>query len=190
MERLQRVVGKTIKRNKLGKEEVKLQQWKYFLRSTNVKIDAEHQRAADEAREKARKKQVEIERQKAEARHADQLRLFAEMRKRQQEAERVAKEQRERREKEAAATPAEFWQRRETQRRERLAKDKEERRREPLRNTSCKHNQFRPKIEGGRVCGQCHQYQHRVLLQCPGCDMVACAGCQQNLKGQTHNFKR
>lgn len=54
-----------------------------------------------------------------------------------------------------------------------------------LRRTksTCLHRGWWPKVEGRQLCAKCHGVQNRFALQCPGCSMVACAGCQKGLRG-------
>ena len=49
--------------------------------------------------------------------------------------------------------------------------------------STCRHAGWWPKVEGRQLCGECDTFQNRFLLQCPGCQMVACASCQKNLRG-------
>lgn len=217
VERLQRVASKSIKNNELANEEAKLQRWKDFLKRTNDKINAEYKKRDDEAREAAAKKQAEFQKQQEEARQAEQEKRRAEMRKRQQEVERVAKAQREKREreeKEAARAAEEAKLKWEKQCQEERTKMAEERRKEDLedaklarqgknrlrnghivdipgiRRTSCQHDKFWPKVDGGQVCSHCHRYQHKFVFRCPDCRMVACASCRQSLRGERQRSGR
>ena len=49
--------------------------------------------------------------------------------------------------------------------------------------STCRHAGWWPKVEGRQLCGKCDTFQNRFLLQCPGCQMVACASCQKSLRG-------
>ena len=49
--------------------------------------------------------------------------------------------------------------------------------------STCRHDGWWPKVEGRQLCGKCDTFQNRFLLQCPGCQMVACASCQKSLRG-------
>ena len=51
------------------------------------------------------------------------------------------------------------------------------------RNTACRHKMFWPKIEGSHQCSICHQSFYKWILQCPGCNTMACASCRKSLRG-------
>lgn len=210
VERLQRVASKSIKKNELDKEEKRLQNWNEFLNSTTAKIEAEYKRRDSEAAQAAAKKKAEFEKQQADARQAELERRWAEIRKRQQEAERVAKEQQAKREKEEAARVAAERQRQADFTRifeEQMKKEQDERERQARARTkfesfdsvhnfpstststttstnSCQHRKFWPKVDGGQTCSNCCQYQPLFVFQCPDCKMRACAHCRQNLRGE------
>lgn len=53
-----------------------------------------------------------------------------------------------------------------------------------LTQNNCRHEKFWPKVEGRQQCNNCSVFQNRFALQCPGCGMIACANCRQNLRGE------
>ena len=48
--------------------------------------------------------------------------------------------------------------------------------------SSCLHLGFWPKVEGKHRCAVCSQDFYRFVLQCPYCQMMACASCKKQLR--------
>ena len=46
----------------------------------------------------------------------------------------------------------------------------------------CAHSYFWARIENPKACGRCGQDWFRYAFQCPGCDVVACAPCREELR--------
>ena len=57
------------------------------------------------------------------------------------------------------------------------------------KKTTCRHDGFWPKMQGSHLCDNCHSMQRRFAFQCPGCKMIACANCRQNLRGERGKYK-
>jgi septal ring factor EnvC (AmiA/AmiB activator) len=204
--RLHRLASKSIKGSELDREKAKLQRLQNALQDVNVKIAVEKKKEEDEKRKledeaRARKQKMEQE---------ERIRMMREMR------ERAAKAQKERDEqaaKEARKAQA-AREAQEAQERVRMAAAAERRRKEAeeraeamraaeeaarkARKTwdkwaerstksTCRHDRFWPKVEGRQLCSNCYAVQRRFAFQCPGCQMVACANCRQNLRGEKRN---
>ena len=204
--RLQRNAAKTIKESDVAAKEAKLQQLQNALRDVNGRIAAEKNKVEDEKRrveaeERARKMKIEEEERYRAMRDTREMMV----RRRREHAEEAAKKARE------AQAAREAW---EAQEREREAQEREETRRqmeilrkraeairkreEAAKNTrevpnhrsgratqsTCRHHGWWPKVEGRQLCGRCNTFQHRFLLQCPGCNIMACASCSKSLRGE------
>ncbi|OCL03808.1 DnaJ-domain-containing protein [Glonium stellatum] len=57
-------------------------------------------------------------------------------------------------------------------------------------SSACRHEMFWPKLNGSHTCQNCHGIQRRFAFQCPGCNMIACAGCRQSLRGERRRRRR
>jgi len=57
-------------------------------------------------------------------------------------------------------------------------------------SSACRHEMFWPKLNGSHTCQNCHGIQRRFAFQCPGCSMIACAGCRQTLRGERRRRDR
>ena len=55
---------------------------------------------------------------------------------------------------------------------------------------TCQHKAFWPKIDGRHICSNCHTRQNLFAFQCPGCKIIACAPCRQNLRDEKGGRKR
>ena len=146
--------------------------------------DEQAARMVREARERVAKWQRERAEQAAkEAREAQAAQEAWEA----QERERVAQAR------ERAAAAAEQRRRREAKIRAEATRRTEEAMKTPKKapkhrsgratQSTCRHDGWWPKVEGRQLCGKCNTFQNRFLLQCPGCQMVACASCQKSLRG-------
>ncbi|KAL8816515.1 MAG: hypothetical protein Q9191_008317 [Dirinaria sp. TL-2023a] len=207
-ERHQRQASRRIKGSEVGQKEARLQSLKSALQGVDARIAAERKKKIeDEARaqrqEKLRKeqeagRQFEERQQReryakwqaeAEKKAAQEARERTQAAKEAREAEAAAKEEarkvqaaREeaRKAREAAAAAA----------RKRFSKLAHQR--APPSNSSsnyknkkpCRHSAFWPKLEGSHLCSHCNTVQRRFAFQCPGCNMVACAGCRQSLRNE------
>ncbi len=47
----------------------------------------------------------------------------------------------------------------------------------------CRHKKFWPKVNGRHECSICLKIFHSFVLQCPDCNIMACAPCRRSLKG-------
>jgi DNA repair exonuclease SbcCD ATPase subunit len=54
---------------------------------------------------------------------------------------------------------------------------------------SCEHRGFWPETKGAHRCQRCERLTTKFALQCPSCQMVACASCRKELK-PPHPTKR
>ncbi|KAH6603584.1 DnaJ-domain-containing protein [Trichoderma cornu-damae] len=52
------------------------------------------------------------------------------------------------------------------------------------RTSSCLHRSWWNQEEGSHTCERCSTTTSRYAFRCPGCHMVACAGCRNILKGR------
>ena len=200
--RLNRRHSKTIKESKLSEEKGRFQRLQSALQNTECKITIERQRVE----ERKRKEEEEARARKARMEQEAMNRRVQEMR------ERMAREQKEYADRaaRAAAEAREAQAAREAQERARMAAEAERRRKEAeervramraaeeaarksrrtresetATRSSCRHDKFWPKIEGRQSCSRCHAVQSRFAFQCPGCRMVACASCRQELRGNS-----
>ena len=169
-------------------------------RARKLKMEQEaRDRAMQEARERMAKWRKEQDEQAAEKAREARERMARWQREQDEQAARKARE---------AQAAREAWR---AQEREQVAAAAEERRRreaniraEAIRRTeeaakkakeapnhrsgrttqsTCHHAGWWSKVEGRRLCSKCDTFQNRFLLQCPGCQMVACASCQKSLRG-------
>ena len=198
--RLHRRASKTIKESELGEKTGRLQRLQEALRNTECKITLERQQVeADkrkaEAETRARKARME---QEARTRAAQEMRERM-AREQKEYADRAARAAEEAREAQAAQEAQERAQmaaaaerrRKEAEKRARAMQAAEEVIRKARKTNgskaatgnSCRHDRFWPKIEGRQSCGRCHAVQSRFVFECPGCKMVACASCRQDLRG-------
>jgi hypothetical protein len=132
--------------------------------------------------EEARRRVEEEQRRKKWAKwEEEQIRLRKEQAARAAEAAREAQEAQERVREEAAKK-----YRAELEKRAQAASMAERARtaRQPRNNSACLHDKFWPRLEGRHLCGSCHKSQRHFAFQCPGCGMIACAGCRQTLRGE------
>lgn len=157
-------------------------------KSEEIRVKTQKERAEREAKkareaEATRKAQEEQERiRKAAAAARDKL-ATGQVRKRQELAEEYQKLEEERIQATHAAEEA--------ARKSRVAQ--EERARPTygsshapnLTQNNCRHEKFWPKVEGRQQCNNCSMFQNRFALQCPGCGMIACANCRQNLRAKS-----
>jgi len=208
-ERLHRLASRRIKESELHQKEAKLQGLQSALQTVDSQIAAEKEKAADETLAQARERILRME-QEARSRVQQEMReRFAKAQKEQ--AERAAKEAREAqaareareaREAEECVRQAEAAQRRKTEEAARKARKAQNERFKPATpldgssrssgstKTTCRHYGFWPKIEGRHLCSNCHTFQRRFALRCPGCSMIACASCRHTFRGEgrkTHN---
>ena len=198
--RLDRRASKTIKESQLSEKKGRLQGLQSALQDTEYKIAVEKQQLEKEKR----KKEEEARALKARMEQEAINRRMQEMR------ERMAREQKEYADRaaRAAAEAREAQAAREAQERARMVAEAERRRKEAeerskamraaeeavrkarktegsetAKRSACRHDRFWPKIEGRQSCSRCHAIQNRFAFQCPGCRMVACAKCRQDLRG-------
>ena len=207
--RLHRLARKSIKGSELSRKEAESRRLKDGLQDVNRKIAAKKKSAEDEeeAHIKAKARRME---QNARDRALQEMQERIAKAKKEQ-AERAAKDAREA---QAARKAREAQEAQEAQERVRRAAAAENRRREAeervqamraaeeaarsanrTRNSSfsaasgsrkgtCRHDKFWPKVEGKHLCSNCHTVQRRFAFQCPGCNIIACASCRQNLRGE------
>lgn len=201
-----RVASKRIKGSELAEKEARLQKLQDALRDVDGRIAAEKQVVEDERRRVEKEARIRKLRLEQEAREREMREAWERKARLQREqAERAAakeareaqaaREEREARERvRAAAAAAAERRRREAEERaealrraEEVVRTAKERQKErsALRGTksTCLHRGWWPKVEGRQLCDKCHGVQNRFALQCPGCSMVACAGCQKGLRG-------
>ena len=198
--RLHRRASKTIKESQLSEEKGRLQRLQSALQNTECKITIERQRVQEEKRkveEEARARRAKME-QEARTRAAQEM-LERMARERKENADRAARAAAEAREAQAAREAQERARmvaaaerrRKEAEERVRAMRAAEEAvrkarktdRSEAATRSACRHDRFWPKIEGRQTCGHCHAVQSRFAFECPGCKMVACASCRQDLRG-------
>ena len=203
LNRNNRIASKRIKGSELAEKTARLQKLQDALQDVNAKIAAEKKQREDEKRREeneamARKMKMAQEARDREIR--EQRELMA--KKRREAMERAAKEAEARearmaQERARAAAEAAERRRREAEEeaeirqraQEVLAAMKARRTRNHSSGPStrgkstCRHEGWWPKREGRQLCGTCHTFQSRFVLQCPGCKIVACASCQKTLRG-------
>ncbi|KAI9889844.1 MAG: hypothetical protein M1814_004946 [Vezdaea aestivalis] len=200
-QRLQLEATKRIKAEELRRKRQLHLQAKHHLdqiddirkRLIERRLEQEAQKAREEARrqnlERLERERIvrEAERQrrakeeeKAQAERAERQRKHAEA------LEALLKRQREekaKREAEAAKRLAEIMaEQRRSQREQRRQKAKQK----PTR-AACSHAGWWPKIDGPGRCEECKTFYHQWILQCPRCQMQACARCRPLLQGQRSN---
>ena len=185
---LQDVNGRIADENKKVEDEKRRLEEEARVRKLKLEQEA-RDRAMREMRERRAKLQREqAERAAKEAREAQAAREAWE----EQERARIAaaavaaaRRHREAEERVEAMRRAAKERVKATQRAAEEATKKSQRERSGLRTQStCQHKGWWPKVEGRHLCAECHSMQNRFALQCPGCKMVACAGCQKNLRGE------
>ena len=129
-------------------------------RAAKEACDAQNARA--EAQKREREARAAAEKRERDARMAQERARTARA---AREAE-VARAQREARSKPATAPSS--------SRRASTANNKK---------STCQHSAFWPQLPGSHECSNCHTIQRRFAFQCPGCRIVACAGCRRILRG-------
>lgn len=164
--------------------------WEKWEKSEEIRVKTQKERAEREAKkareaEATRNAQEEQERiRKAAAAARDKL-ATGQMRKRQELAEEYQKLEEERIQATHAAEEA--------ARKSRVAQEERARPTASMYGSShapnltqnnCRHEKFWPKVEGRQQCNNCSVFQNRFAFQCPGCGMIACANCRQNLRGE------
>lgn len=164
--------------------------WEKWEKSEAIRVKAQKERAEREAKkaregEATRKAQEEQERiRKAAAAARDKL-ATEQVRKRQELAEKYQKLEEERIQATHAAEEA--------ARKSRVAQEERARPTASMYGSShapnltrnnCRHEKFWPKVEGRQQCNNCSMFQNRFAFHCPGCGMIACANCRQNLRGE------
>ncbi|KAK5996344.1 Chaperone protein DnaJ [Cladobotryum mycophilum] len=55
------------------------------------------------------------------------------------------------------------------------------------KSTTCQHKGWWQQVNGRNICQRCESVQRRFAFSCPGCQIIACAGCRQKLKGAVRN---
>lgn len=209
-ERLQRLATRSIKSNELRQREAVLKVFESALKDTVAKIAAERTKYEHELRAQRVRREEQLRKEERVKQEADRKRRLYEQQQRERQAEiaaeqarlkreelkkealRVAKEVREAeaaRERARVAREAELMQRQErTNGRIREAQIRAAQRAQESRQRAkpgtCQHKAFWPKIEGRHVCGSCHKKQNLFAFQCPGCQIIACAPCRQNIRNE------
>ena len=206
---LHRQASKRIKGSELTEKEARLRKLQDALRDVNGKIAVEKKKAEDEKRRveeaararKLRMEQEARERAMREAREARESWLAQAQKERAERAAREAREAQAMREAQERVRVAAETRRREAEERaeavqraeEAAAAQRARKARENARDgwsglaakrSTCRHEGWWPKVEGKQLCSKCHAFQNRFALQCPGCSMVACAGCQKVLRSE------
>ncbi|KAJ8126693.1 hypothetical protein O1611_g6945 [Lasiodiplodia mahajangana] len=198
IERLKHQIRMEEQRQEAEREAYVQRQWEEMLRRSR-----EAAREAAREAERQRKKREEEEREQREQQRKEQQR---------KEWERVEREQEELRRKErerVERVQTELKQAWENS--ERKRKDKE--RREQQRNTAdankgtrkqqsrpsrpvdgsqgaCLHVGWWNQIPGRTVCSVCSETLGKFALQCPGCQMKACAACRRKIQRGNGNGRR
>ncbi|KAH8805183.1 DnaJ domain-containing protein [Xylogone sp. PMI_703] len=213
-ERLQRLHNRSFKEMDLKKKESKLKEYEDILRirreefdrankkDDNVKAQLEEKIRIREKREKEKKERVEAE-VRAEAwkkyweqreKEAAEQRKKDEERRQQQEkeaAQRRMREQEERRKKAEAAERA--WKKMEETLEEEMRKARSAgfgKTQGAKEQEICDHDGWWNKVSGRLACEKCFAAHYGYLLQCPGCQMKACATCQAALRPRRHNYRK
>ena len=203
---LHRQASKRIKGSELADKEARLRKLQDALRDVNGKIAMEKEKAEDEKRKveeeaRARKMKFEQEARERAMREARESWMAQAKKERAERAAREAREAQAMREAQERARVAAEARRREAEERaeavrraeEAAAAQKARKAREKARDgwsglaakrSTCRHEGWWPKVEGRQLCSKCHAFQNRFALQCPGCSMVACAGCQKVLRSE------
>nr|POE56249.1 chaperone protein dnaj [Quercus suber] len=197
--RQERKIDKINKERRLATEQTKLQRESGFLeeaRQENEEVagrsDREKQVVLNRARVRETRERLErervdrerldkIRRDMLERERVEQERLNNILREQLAQRERIAQEEREaRREQEAEARAAESLRQQANRRRQR----------DNIRFGSyspdvypsvCEHDGWWDKVHGRRACPDCGEVW-TYLLQCPGCDILACPKCQKELR--------
>ena len=203
---LHRQASKRIKGSELADKEARLRKLQDALRDVNGKITMEKKKAEDEKRrveEEARVRKMKFEQEARERamREARESWMAQAQKERAERAAREAREAQAMREAQERARVAAETRRREAEERAEAVRRAEEaaaaqrarKAREKARDgwsglaakrSTCRHEGWWPKVEGRQLCSKCHAFQNRFALQCPGCSMVACAGCQKVLRSE------
>ena len=199
---LHRQASRRIKGSELADKEARLRKLQDALRDVNGKIAAEKTKAEDEKRKveqeaRARKLKAEQEARERAMREARESWMAQAQKERAERAAREAREAQAVREAQERARVAADARRKEAEERANAARRAEEaaaaqRARKArddwsgvaAKRSVCRHEGWWPKVEGRQLCSKCHALQNRFALQCPGCKMVACAGCQKVLRGE------
>jgi hypothetical protein len=185
------------------------------IRSIRTRELLEKMRIEREERERVRKEQLEKERVEQEKRHRFWMEQREKERVEQEKRDRFWREQREKKEREAAKAEQERLKKIPEQAKKKAAEAAAREKREELLNRagrrtnrsgqevnietfhssastfnaaggSCLHDGWWTKVEGRRACSRC-SITYGYLLECPGCQMKACASCQQDLRPPKRN---
>ena len=194
-ERLQRLASKSIKENQLAQKEAILQKSRYALDDVNSEIAAVKKEEEDDARVQAVRRQEQLRKEEEASRRVEeeqrrkkrakweeeQIKLRREQAARAAKVTREAQEAQERVREEAAKK-----YRAESEKRTRAASTPERARTagQAQNDSACLHDKFWPRLEGRHLCRSCCNTQRHFAFQCPGCRMIACAGCRQTLRGE------
>ncbi len=169
----------------------------------DMALEQEWEQARQEAAERAERMRQQEQREAAERakqRHQQEQwkAKLAEWRRQQeqQEAEAVEKireqeqqealqraERKRKQEQQEALQRAERKRKQEQQEALQRAERKRKQEQEQQRAIACQHRGWWNRVEGSRLCGLCRHSTTRYAFQCPGCPMIACAGCRVTLKG-------
>ena len=202
--RLQRLASRSIKENELTQRKAKLQSLQDALQDVISKITAEKKKEEDQARAQAAKwqehfrKEQEAKRRREEEKTRERRARWDKMQKEQaaqaakearEAQERVRKATDERRKAEAeerarAARVAKTARRARDQRQDTFRPETSSYRASASSETTCRHDKFWTRLEGGHLCSNCHSFQRHFAFQCPGCSKIACANCRQLLRGK------
>ena len=211
-ERLHRLASKSIKKSQMEQQEATLQRSRDALDEVSSKI-ADINRMEQQMKEEAKRRTEEEKRRAEEAKRQveeqsrkkwvdEQVRLYRERAERAAREAREAQEARqaEQRVREKAAEEKRKAESEERARaRARATGDAARRARQAQYDTknpsaspynTCQHRKFWPKLEGSHLCQNCHTIQRRFAFECPGCGIVTCADCRQDLRGERNRNKR
>lgn len=166
------------------------------IRAAWERAEAERQRQDTQRAEEAARKMREAREERIRKQKEQEAREEIERRERAEEAEWRAEAARKRREqqvqeykerceREDAVRKAEAARAARLKHRSRSGTQKSKPTSNFPKQEPCQHRAFWPKLEGSYTCSECREVQRRFVFQCPGCDMIACANCRQELRGQT-----
>ncbi|KAI0876106.1 hypothetical protein GGS24DRAFT_452552 [Hypoxylon argillaceum] len=184
--------------------EAQRQRWEEILRRRReAEAEAERERKEREEqerewKERQRKERERVEREQEELRRKDRERVEQEQEeRRRKERERVERVQRELRQ---------AWESSEQKRKERERREKQKsssdaqkvatnrQQKRPPKPTdgpqnACHHAGWWNRIPGRTVCSVCSETLGKFALQCPNCQMKACAACRRKIQGGNNNGK-
>ncbi|KAL8659709.1 MAG: hypothetical protein Q9202_006989 [Teloschistes flavicans] len=160
------------------------------IRAAWERAEAERQRQDTQRAEEAARKMREAREERARKQKEQEAREEIERRERAEEAARKRREQqtqeyKERCERKDAVRKAEAARAARLKHRSRSGTQKPKPTSNFPKQEPCQHRAFWPKLEGSYTCSECGEVQRRFVFQCPGCEMIACANCRQELRGQT-----